>query len=74
MAASFIWRSDVQTRRYGEAEQSDLAAACEVIDRADGTAAQAVDYGDVSAERLSDARLYAIAAADRGGVAGTATS
>jgi hypothetical protein len=45
-----------------KAEQGDLAAAREIIDRSDGKAVQAVDYGEVSAEQLTDAQLLAIAA------------
>ena len=46
------------------AERGDLAAAREVIDRLDGKAVQAVDYGEVSVEQLTDAQLYAIAAGE----------
>ena len=45
-----------------KAEQGDLAAAREVIDRTDGKAVQAIDYGEVSVEQLTDAQLNAIAA------------
>jgi hypothetical protein len=45
-----------------KAEQGDLAAAREVIDRTDGKAVQAVDYGEVSPRQLTDAQLLAIAA------------
>jgi ribosomal protein L17 len=45
-----------------KAEQGDLAAAREVIDRTDGKAIQATDYGDLSPRRLTDEQLLAIAA------------
>jgi len=45
-----------------KAEQGDLAAAREIIDRTDGKAVQTVDQGNVTTPLLTDARLNAIAA------------
>jgi hypothetical protein len=52
----------IADRLLDKAEQGDLAAAREVIDRTDGKAAQAVDYGEVSIDELTTAQLHAIAA------------
>jgi hypothetical protein len=44
------------------AEQGDLAYIRELVDRLDGKAAQAIDYGEISPRRLTDEQLEAIAA------------
>jgi hypothetical protein len=43
------------------AEQGDLPAAREVIDRLDGRAAQTVEYGDMPVMELTDSQLHEIA-------------
>jgi ribosomal protein L17 len=52
----------IANKLLDKAEQGDLAAAREVIDRTDGKAIQATDYGDLSPRRLTDEQLEAIAA------------
>jgi hypothetical protein len=44
-----------------QAEQGDLAAAREIIDRTNGKAVQQVDCGDVPVRQLTDSQLYEIA-------------
>ena len=47
------------------AEQGDLAATREVIDRLDGRPAQAIDYHDLVIHELSDEELLVIASGGR---------
>ena len=46
-------------------KSTDLQSIREIADRLDGKAVQAIDYGEVSVEQLTDAQLYAIAAGGR---------
>jgi hypothetical protein len=50
----------IANKLLDKAEQGDLAAAREVIDRTDGKAIQSIDYGELPVEKLSDAQLYEI--------------
>jgi hypothetical protein len=51
----------VADRLIDKAEEGDLPSIRELIDRLDGKAVQAVDYGPITIERLTDAQLHAIA-------------
>jgi hypothetical protein len=55
----------IANRMLDRAEQGDLAAAHEVIDRSDAKAVQALDYGDVAVTQLTDSQLYEIAGRGR---------
>jgi hypothetical protein len=54
----------VADRLIDKAEEGDLPSIREFVDRLDGKATQAIECGDVSIERLTDAQLYAIAAVE----------
>jgi hypothetical protein len=51
----------VADRLIDKAEEGDLPSIRELIDRLDGKAMQAVDYGPIEVEQLTDAQLLAIA-------------
>ena len=51
----------VADRLIDKAEAGDLPSIRELIDRLDGKAVQAVDYGPIEVEQLTDAHLLAIA-------------
>jgi hypothetical protein len=60
----------IANRLIDKCEEGDLASIRELVDRLDGKAVQAVDYGDVSIEKFTDAQLHAIA---RGGLSDAET-
>jgi hypothetical protein len=51
----------IADRLLDSAEQGDLPAAREIIDRLDGRAVQSIDYGDAPLRELTDSQLYEIA-------------
>jgi len=51
----------IADRLLDSAEQGDLHAAREVIDRLDGRPVQSVDYGDAPIRELTDSQLHQIA-------------
>jgi hypothetical protein len=51
----------VADRLIDKAEAGDLPSIRELIDRLDGKAVQAVDYGPITVEQLTDVQLLAIA-------------
>jgi hypothetical protein len=51
----------IADRLLDSAEQGDLPAAREIIDRLDGRATQSFDYGDTPIRELTDSQLYEIA-------------
>jgi hypothetical protein len=52
----------IADRLLDKAEEGDLAAAREVIDRLDGRPVQSVDYSGAPITELTDSQLYEIAA------------
>jgi hypothetical protein len=50
----------IAERLAEKAEQGDLQAIQQIADRLDGKCAQSIERGDVPAEMLSDAELFAI--------------